>query len=334
MEREVIERITKMVLEKMDGKKAQLHSGEEQQVKLWNHISREPPVTAGENVIQTENPSKKIKFTKFPDEKKSFHAEREPDHRSKDKDSEPRKIRSTDSEQSSSELENLKSKTPARIGVGRAGPRPKTTTWLEFRYDHAAAVDAVFGQVNSELLEKLELFKVTTKVTHKDTYIRRPDYGRRLSDESVNTIKNKCAHKPKVQVIVSDGLSSMALNENLEDVYLSLNQALEELELETGTPFYIEKGRVAVMDHIGEILEPDVIVLLIGERPGLVSAESLSAYLCYRPRLGTIESQRQVVSNIHKGGIPPVEAGAYLGSVIEKILEYEASGVDLVKKEG
>jgi ethanolamine ammonia-lyase small subunit len=76
-----------------------------------------------------------------------------------------------------------------------------------------------------------------------------------------------------------------------------------------------------------------VVVLLIGERPGLISAESLSAYLCYEPRKGMIEAERMVVSNIHKGGIPPVEAGAYLGTLVQKILKYEASGVSLVQKE-
>ena len=88
------------------------------------------------------------------------------------------------------------------------------------------------------------------------------------------------------------------------------------------------------MDEVGELLKPKVVVLLIGERPGLVSAESLSAYLCYEPRKVTIEADRMVISNIHKGGIPPAEAGAYLGTVIQKVIKYEASGVSLVKKEG
>ncbi|MED4017745.1 ethanolamine ammonia-lyase subunit EutC [Sutcliffiella cohnii] len=231
------------------------------------------------------------------------------------------------------ELMSLIEKTPARIGVGRAGLRPKTETWLKFRYDHAAAVDAVYGDVNDDLLQRLDLFKVNTKVKDKEVYIRRPDYGRKLSEEAKGMLKEKCKHSPTVQIIVSDGLSSKAVEENVEDVYLSLQQALKALQLDVGTPFYVEKGRVALMDDIGELLKPKVVVLLIGERPGLVSAESLSAYLCYEPRHGTIEADRMVISNIHKGGIPPVEAGAYLGTVIEKILKYEASGVNLVKKE-
>jgi ethanolamine ammonia-lyase small subunit len=231
------------------------------------------------------------------------------------------------------ELELLISKTPARIGVGRAGLRPKTDTWLKFRFDHAAAVDAVYGEVRQELLDRLGLFKVTTKVPDKEVYVRRPDYGRKLSDDAKKLIAEKCKKSPTVQIIVSDGLSSKAVDENVEDVYLSLLQSTKSLGLDVGTPFFIEKGRVAAMDDVGELIQPEVIVLLIGERPGLVSAESLSAYLCYKPRLGIIEADRMVVSNIHKGGIPPVEAGAYIGTLIQKILKYQASGVSLVQKE-
>ncbi|PLT32693.1 ethanolamine ammonia-lyase subunit EutC [Bacillus sp. V5-8f] len=227
----------------------------------------------------------------------------------------------------------MRKKTPARIGVGRSGPRPRTNTWITFRYDHAAAVDTVSGEVRDFILKQLKLFSVTTLAADKEVYIRRPDYGRRLSEEAKRIIKEKCVYRPTVQIIVADGLSSKAIEENVEDVYLSLHQSLVSLGFGLGTSFYIERGRVAVMDEIGDLLEPEVVVLLIGERPGLVSAESLSAYLCYQPRIGTIEADRMVVSNIHKGGIPPVEAGAYLGIVVEKILRYKASGISLVQKE-
>lgn len=231
------------------------------------------------------------------------------------------------------ELDALIAKTPARIGIGRSGTRPKTDSWLKFRFDHAAAVDAVYGEVSETLLKRMDLFKVKTKADDKEVYLRRPDYGRKLSDEAKRMIEAKCIKAPTVQIIISDGLSAKAIEENVEDVYLSFRQSLAAAKLDAGTPFYIEKGRVAVMDDIGEILRPEVIVLLIGERPGLVSAESLSAYICYKPCLGIIEAERMVISNIHKGGIPPVEAGAHLGTVIQKILKYQASGMTLVKKE-
>jgi ethanolamine ammonia-lyase small subunit len=231
-------------------------------------------------------------------------------------------------------FENARSKTPARIGVGRTGSRPLTATMLKFRYDHAAAVDSVYGEVNEELLKKLDLFTIHTKVENDaDTYILRPDLGRKLTDEAKKVLQERCNKNPQVQIIVSNGLSAEAINANLENVYRSFLQSLEKLGLSTGTPFYIEKGRVGLMDDIGELLQPDVVVYLIGERPGLVTAESMSAYICYQPRHSTIESDRTVVSNIHKGGIPPVEAGAFLGTVIEKILRYKASGVNLVKLE-
>lgn len=233
----------------------------------------------------------------------------------------------------SEDIHAMKKTTPARIAVGSAGSRPKTDTWLQFRFDHAAAVDAVYGEVPDELIERLGFFQVTTRVQDKEEYILRPDLGRRLSEESKEKVKRECKKKPTVQIISSNGLSAKAVEENLEDVYLSLQQALNQLQVDVGTPFYIDKGRVALMDEIGELLEPDVVIYLIGERPGLVSAESLSAYVCYQPRIGTIEADRMVVSNIHKGGIPAVEAGAYLGTLIKKILHYQASGVNLVKKE-
>lgn len=232
------------------------------------------------------------------------------------------------------EIAEMKKLTLARVGVGRAGSRPRTETWLKFRFDHAAAVDAVYGEVSDDLLGRLDLFEVRTKVEDKEEYIRRPDLGRKLSDEAKVILKEKCEHAPVVQIIASNGLSASAIETNLEDVYLSLKQSLETLNIPIGTTFYIDQGRVALMDDIGELLEPDVVIMLIGERPGLVSADSLSAYLCYKPRHGMIEADRMVISNIHKGGIPPIEAGAYLGTIIQKILKFEASGVALVQKEG
>lgn len=344
MNPELIEKVTKLVVEKLQSQSAPPASPEtgnspsgSGSVKFWSHKeSEKSAVTFTSAAPENESADSmgQVKFTKHNGNQKLINLSDIKETVSLKDDSKPAKREEgLDNPFDREELEVLKSKTPARIGVGRAGLRPKTSTWLKFRYDHAAAVDAVYGDVDESLLERLSLFKVHTKVTEKEVYIRRPDYGRKLSEEAKQTIVQKCQKAPTVQIIVSDGLSSKAIEENLEDVYLSLQQSLKSAGLDTGTPFYIEKGRVAVMDDVGELLRPKVVVLLIGERPGLVSAESLSAYLCYEPRLGTIEADRMVISNIHKGGIPPVEAGAYLGTVIQKVLKYEASGVNLVQKE-
>ncbi|WP_312469448.1 ethanolamine ammonia-lyase subunit EutC [Neobacillus sp.] len=343
MNPELIEKVTKLIVEKLqtqyssDGNLEAKSVSPASTVKFWDHSSSTEHESSNRptpnlSSMKVEDGQELIKFPKYS-ESKPLKKKESTIVMEEQRTNAIYPISGIENPFNPEELKELISKTPARIGVGRAGLRPKTNTWLKFRFDHAAAVDAVYGDVNEELLKRLDLFKVSTKVRDKEVYIRRPDLGRKLSDEAKQIISEKCRKAPTVQIIVSDGLSSSAVEENVEDVFLSLMQSLRSLGLDIGTPFYIEKGRVAVMDDVGELLQPKVVVLLIGERPGLVSAESLSAYLCFKPRIGTIEAERMVISNIHKGGIPPVEAGAYLGTVIQKILKYEASGVSLVQKE-
>ncbi|EGQ24166.1 ethanolamine ammonia-lyase subunit EutC [Sporosarcina newyorkensis] len=327
---ELIQQITKMVVEKLEaasGGQTSQQSSNEQKVQLFSqepigHLAAERP---------QQSPSGAVTFHSTTNEAKPQRNIATVKPKPTTAYGKPKAETTTPTED---QLAEYRKKTPARIAVGRAGSRPKTKTWLQFRLDHAAAVDAVYGEVPDELLDRLGLFQVHSKVADKEEYIRRPDLGRKLSDEGKALIQERCKTSPVVQIVASNGLSAKAIEENLEDVYLSLEQSLNNLNIDMGTTFYVDKGRVAVMDDIGEVLKPDVVVMLIGERPGLVSAESLSAYLCYQPRHGTIEADRMVISNIHKGGIPPVEAGAYLGTVIQKILKYEASGVALVQKEG
>jgi ethanolamine ammonia-lyase small subunit len=223
----------------------------------------------------------------------------------------------------------LVSTTPARIGVWRTGTRPLTKTMLKLQYDHAAAIDAVGGEVLEKTLEEFDLFTVETCYENKEVYLKRPDKGRVLTDRAVQTIRERCQKQPEVQIVVSDGLSASAVETNLKDVYPALLDSLKIHHLTWGTPFFVKGGRVACMDHIGDILQPEVLVLFIGERPGLVSASSMSAYMCYKPRKGIIESERTVISNIHPYGTPPIEAGAHIGTVLRKMIEQQVSGVKL-----
>ncbi|SHJ56400.1 Ethanolamine ammonia-lyase light chain [Hathewaya proteolytica DSM 3090] len=223
----------------------------------------------------------------------------------------------------------VKQYTPARLGVGRAGGRYKTETMIRFRADHAVAQDAVFSDVPEELIKEMGFFSVQTMCKDKDEYLTRPDLGRKLDDEAVKMIKENCKMNPTVQVYVSDGLSSTAIAANVKDVLPALLQGLKAYGIDAGTPFFVRLGRVAVMDQISEITGADVTCVLIGERPGLVTAESMSAYITYKGTVGMPESRRTVLSNIHKGGTPAVEAGAHLAEIIKKMLEAKASGVDL-----
>ena len=228
-------------------------------------------------------------------------------------------------------LLRMKRKTTARIGVGKAGARLNTKTMLTLRADHAQARDAVFVDVNPQVLEDLNLFTVQTCCEDKNTYVTRPDLGRQLSKEAVRTLKEKCIMNPDVQIYAADGLSSTAIQVNLPKILPVLMDSLKAKGLKVGTPFFLRFGRVGSEEHVAETLGAKVVCVLIGERPGLATSESMSAYIAYNAYVGMPESKRTVVSNIHKDGTAAVEAGAYVADVIEKILEQKASGVELVK---
>lgn len=225
--------------------------------------------------------------------------------------------------------EEMKLSTPARIGVWRCGPRPLTDTLLRFRADHAVAQDSVLGEVPEDFPAKYGMVSVQSLCQSKDEYLTRPDLGRKLDAENLEILRKGCQKGAMVQIIVSDGLSSKAVEANIPNLLPALTQGLEGMGVKLGTTIFVRHGRVAMMDMIGEELKPEVAVILIGERPGLGTAESMSAYMGYNPRLGMVESERTVISNIHKGGTPAAEAGAHLASLIQKILEVKASGMKL-----
>ncbi|SPF33992.1 ethanolamine ammonia-lyase, small subunit (light chain) [Candidatus Desulfosporosinus infrequens] len=225
--------------------------------------------------------------------------------------------------------EEMKLSTSARIGVWRCGPRPLTDTLLRFRADHAVAQDSILGEVPEDFPSQYGMVSVRTFCQSKDEYLTRPDLGRKLDAENLEILRNGCQKGATVQIIVSDGLSSKAVVANIPNLLPALIQGLEGMGVKLGTTIFVRGGRVAVMDTIGEELKPEVAVILIGERPGLGTAESMSAYLGYNPRRGMVESERSVISNIHKAGTPAAEAGAHLASLIKKILDLKASGVNL-----
>ena len=225
--------------------------------------------------------------------------------------------------------EDMKLATPGRIGVWRAGTRPLTDTWLRFRADHAVAQDSVLGEVPAEFPARYNMVCVKTLCGSKDEYLTRPDLGRKLDEENLALIRQKCRKGAKLQVIVADGLSSKAVEANIPNLLPAMLQGLEGMGIEVGTPIFVQYARVAIMDAIGEELKPEAAIVLLGERPGLGTAESMSAYIGYHPRAGMVESERTVVSNIHKGGIPASEAGAHLAALLKKIIDAKASGVNL-----
>ena len=223
----------------------------------------------------------------------------------------------------------MKRKTPARLGSGRAGPRYKTLTMLRFRADHAAAKDAVFSQVAEDFPEQQGMIPVQTRCNDKDMYLTRPDLGRCFDGENQNKIRTALPHAPRVQLVVGDGLSSAAITANAPDCLAALKDGLKLRGIETGPVLFVRYCRVGAGDAVGDITDCELVCMLVGERPGLVTDKSMSAYITYRPHTGISESARTVVSNIHAQGTPAVEAGAHIAELIETILNRRASGVAL-----
>lgn len=227
------------------------------------------------------------------------------------------------------EYMKLKAVTAARLGIWRAGTRFNTESLLRFRADHAVAQDAVFSDVSPEFIEELGLKTYQTKCETKDEYLTRPDLGRTFSEETLQEIKNDCVNNPQVQVFVADGLSSTAIEANVKNTLPAIIEGLKDSGISVGTPFFVKYGRVGSEDEIAKALNAEVTAVLIGERPGLATGESMSCYMVYKGYPGIPEAKRNVVSNIHKHGTPSAEAGAHIADIIKKLLEAKASGVDL-----
>ena len=223
----------------------------------------------------------------------------------------------------------LKRKTPARLGLGRCGARYKTLSMLRFRADHAAAQDSVFSLVDRSFYQNNDLPFVQTMCKDKDQYLTRPDLGRKFDQKNQDLIRRVCGQNPRVLLVIGDGLSSNAITANAMDCAAAIRQGLKSYGIEPGKSLFIQYARVGAMDHIGQLTGAELICMLVGERPGLATSESMSAYITYKPYPGIPESKRTVVSNIHRQGTPAVEAGAHIAELMHTMLEKKASGIDL-----
>ena len=226
-------------------------------------------------------------------------------------------------------LKALKRRTPARLGVWRAGPRYLTETLLRFRADHAVAMDAVFTDVADEWLKANNLPRFKTKCENKDVFLTRPDLGRSFETGELDKIKAHVGAANRVVVFVADGLSTTAVTVNALDTFKAIADGLTRHGLKPAPPFFVQYGRVGAEDAVAEAVGAEVVCVLIGERPGLITSESLSAYLAYKATVDMPEARRTVVSNIHQRGTPAVEAGGYIADLIKTMLDRKASGLDL-----
>jgi ethanolamine ammonia-lyase small subunit len=183
-----------------------------------------------------------------------------------------------------------------------------------------------------ELIARFGLFEVQTLATSKDDYLLRPDRGRRLNDPAREAVTRECPRCADLQVVIGDGLSVAAVGAQVSGLLPRLADGAAARGWSFGRPFAIHYCRVGVLNDIGELLDPAVVVLLIGERPGLATAESLSAYLAYRPRPGHTDARRNLISNIHARGVGHAQAARRILALAEQMTRQQISGVS-VKEE-
>jgi ethanolamine ammonia-lyase small subunit len=229
-------------------------------------------------------------------------------------------------------LRKIRARTPARILVGRAGAAYRTGTQLDLREAHAAARDAVRTEFDVEsafgatFVKQWELFEVCTQADSKDEFLLQPDRGRRFSEASRRELLKLCSRDNDLQIAIGDGLSVPAVSTQVPALLPLLLDGARARGWSVGHTFAIRYCRVGILNEIGELLDPKVAILLIGERPGLATAESLSAYMAYRPRAAHTDANRNLISNIHSRGLNPQDAAVRILDFAAQMMNLGTSG--------
>jgi ethanolamine ammonia-lyase small subunit len=231
--------------------------------------------------------------------------------------------------------EKVRVRTPARLLAGRSGAAYRTNTQLELRQAHAAARDAVraelglFTNPDNEFIRKWNLFEVCSRAANKDEYLLRPDLGRQLNEASRAEVNRRCIKGRDLQIVIGDGLSVTAVAMQVPRLLQPLYDGAITRGWSVGNTFVIRYCRVGILNEIGELLSPKVAVLLIGERPGLATAESLSAYMAYQPKGSDTDANRNLISNIHARGVSTEQAVQRILNLARSMTNARQSGFQL-----
>jgi ethanolamine ammonia-lyase small subunit len=232
-------------------------------------------------------------------------------------------------------IKKVRAQTPARLLAGRSGAAYRTNTQLELREAHSAARDAVRTELDlstdlgENFAQQWNLFEVCSQATSKDEYLLRPDLGRHLNDVSRAELKSRCTAAHDLQIVIGDGLSVTAVMIQIPRLLPLLCEGAKTRGWSVGEIFVIRYCRVGILNEIGELLVPKVAVLLIGERPGLATAESLSAYMAYQPKASDTDAHRNLISNIHARGVSTEQAAQRILNLAAAMMKTRTSGCQL-----
>jgi ethanolamine ammonia-lyase small subunit len=241
----------------------------------------------------------------------------------------------------SSSIERLRELTPARVGLGRAGASMPTEALLAFTLDHARARDAVHATFDAARLMAelaglgLNALEVASQAPERRDYLRRPDLGRLLEAGSRRSLAGRRSGDPcELAVVIGDGLSPAAVNVHAVELVRNLAARLAVAGIGVGIVVVASGARVALGDEIGAVLGVRMVVMLIGERPGLSAPDSLGAYLTFAPRIGLTDAERNCISNIHGAGLSYDEAAFKIAWLVREGLVRQLTGVALKDESG
>ena len=234
----------------------------------------------------------------------------------------------------------LKAFTGARIGIGRAGNAIPLKELLAFKMAHAHARDSVYSELNTHQLVvglgqfKLPVLHLHSRAVNRQQYLQRPDFGRELSPDALHHFEGAAFTQTDFAIVITDGLSATAINHYAVGLIELLLPKLLAAQYKPAPISVVEQGRVAIADEIGLALNAKLSLILIGERPGLSSADSMGAYLTFAPKPGNTDEARNCISNIRKGGLEPAQAADKLFYLMTEALKLQLSGVALKDNSG
>jgi ethanolamine ammonia-lyase small subunit len=232
-------------------------------------------------------------------------------------------------------VNKLRAQTPARLLAGRSGAAYRTGTQMELRQAHAVARDAVRAELNliedfgEDFVRNWNLLEISSQAATKDEYLLRPDLGRHLDEASRLQLNRHCPAGQDLQISIGDGLSVPAVATQVPRLLPLLIDGAKARGWSIGSISVIRHCRVGILNEIGELLKPRVAVLLVGERPGLATAESLSAYMAYRPKASDTDAQRNLISNIHARGVRAEYAAQRILNLAALMMKTRQSGCQL-----
>ncbi|OZI07288.1 ethanolamine ammonia-lyase [Siphonobacter sp. BAB-5385] len=237
------------------------------------------------------------------------------------------------------EWESLKTFTDARIALGKTGVSIPLRESLAFKLAHAHAKDAVYSSLDTQALAtrwqkySMPVYTLKTQALNRDQYLQRPDLGRKLHEDSVQLLKGLHTNPVDVAVVIADGLSATAIMENAEPFLDRFWTKAEERGYSLAPLCLVEQGRVAIGDEIGSLLRARPVVVLIGERPGLSSFNSMGLYLTFQPEPGLTDERRNCISNIRSQGLSIELAVDKLLYLLQEAFRLQLTGVVLKEKE-